>query len=246
MTKKDNKIDFFGDGMRIFLAYISRKLKKNSAYKPHPIIRAFECALIGMEKAKIGECTMGLSQEGTKDSIYQPYIVVLEKKENGVEVKEIRDLQVDKEMPLDVMVMIFRLQVHLDKIDGELVNVEEAVNALNRSIPGNKFFALGEKWKEARDQFRKVVKEGKMQLPNDSALIDELTKITTNTPWEEYSNKARALIGGAFAPSLSKEGGIITLTTPTGIRFEKYKVFHMATEFMLGKTAEYLKPFKEK
>lgn len=245
MTKQNDTIDFFGDGMRIFLSYISRKLKKDPKYKPHPIIRAFECALEGIEKAKIGECTMGVSQEGTKDAVYQPYIVVIEKQKRGIKVKEIRNLNVDKTLPLDVMVIIFRLQVQLDKIDGDLVNAEEAVNALNEVIPGNKFYAIGDKWKEARDAFKKAINEGKFKIPNDPELINELSKITLKTPWEDYSNKARSLIGGVYSQTFNKEGGILTLTTPKNVRFEKYKVFDIAIEFMLGKSAEYLKPFKK-
>ena len=169
-------------------------------------------------------------------------IVLILEREEQVNVFRVITRKLDKELPLDAMIMIFRLQVHLDKIDGDLVNAQEAVNALNTAIPGNKFYALGEKWREARDDFRKTAKEGKINIPPN--LIDELKKITLSTPWEEYSNSARALIGCAFAPSLNREGGILTITTPKDVRFEKYKVFDMATEFMLGKTAEYLKPFK--
>jgi len=48
------------------------------------------------------------------------------------------------------------------------------------------------------------------------------------------SQKIRALIGGALAPSLNSEGGVVTVTTPKNWKIEKYKVFDMATEFILG------------
>jgi hypothetical protein len=240
-------IDFFGDGMRIFLAYIDRQVKKNPDYKPHPIIRAFECAIQGIENAKEGEHVMGVSQDGTKDSVYEPYIVVLQKQKNGkIEVKEIRNIKVNKKLPLDVMIIIFRLQIQLDKIKGEVVTPQQAVDALNAVIPGNKFYALGDKWKEARDEFKKQLQEGKIYLPNDPELIEGLKKIRYDTPWEEYPQKVRALIGGALVPSLNSEGGVVTVTTPKNWKIEKYKVFDMATEFILGQTSEYLKLFGNK
>ena len=242
--RNEGSIDFFGDGMRIFLAYISRQSKKDPSYRPHPIIRAFECALMGIEKLKDGQSTMGVSQDGTEESVYEQYAVVLQKHNNRIEVKTIKNLNVDKELPLDIMIIIFRLQIHLDKIEDETVNPKQVVDALNAVIPGNRFYALGDRWKEARDQFRKLLKEGKMHLPNDPDLIEELRRIKQDTPWEDYSNKLRATIGATMPPSFDAKGGIVSITTPTNTRIEKYKVFGIATEFMLGKAAEYLKPLK--
>jgi len=240
-------IDFFGDGMRIFLDYIARQFKKNPDYKPHPVIRAFECALQEIKNAKEGEHVMGVSQGGSKDSVYEPYIVVLEKQKEGkIEVKEIKNIKVNKMLPLDVMIIIFRLQIQLDKIDGDTVNPEQAVNALNAVILGNKFYALGDKWKEARDKFKKQLQEGKIYLPNDPELIEGLKQIRYDTPWEEYPQIVRALIGGYLGPSINKDGGVVIVTTPKDWKIEKYKVFDVATEFMLGKTSEYMKPFGNK
>jgi len=232
-------IDFFGDGMRIFLAYISRQYKKNPDYKPHPIIRAFECALEGINKCKNGNCTMGVSHEGTTTNICDPYIVVLQKKSNGIEVKEIRNVKVDKQLPLDIMVIIFRLQIHLDKFEGDTVNPQQMADALNSVIPGNKFYALGDRWKEARDEFKKQLAEGKIYLTEDSDIIEEINRIRNDTPWEDYSNRLRAFIGTSI------KAGVVTITSPKDSKIEKYKVFDYATEFMIGKTADYFKPFKK-
>ena len=221
-------------------------LKKNPDYKPHPIIRAFECALQGIEKCKIEECTMGVSQDGTEKSVYEPYIVVLQKKKDGIEIKEIKNIKVDKQLPTDIMVIIFRLQIQLDKIDGDTVNPQQMVDALNAVISGNKFYALGDRWKEARDEFKKLIEEGKMHLPRDPQLIEELKNIRYETPWEDYPNRLRALIGGSISQSFDNKGGIVTITSPTNSKIEKYKVFDSATEFMIGKSADYLKPFEKK
>lgn len=232
--------DFFGDGMRIFLDYIHRQFKKNPDYMPHPLIRAFECAIQGAEKAKVGETFMGVSQNGTPTNVCNPFIVVLEKLESGVGVKEIRNIKVDKTVPIDVMLIIFRLQILLDRIEGDCVTPAQMVDSLNAVIPCNKFYALGDRWKEARDEFKKLLEAGKIHIPNDPDLIDGLGRITYNMPWEEYPNKIRALIGMSIAQTMDPKGGIVVITSPKDAKIEKFKVFDSATEFLLGKTAEYL------
>lgn len=249
MTKNKRQIDFFGDGMRVFLDYIARQFKKNPDYKPHPIIRAFECAMQGIEQCKEGECTMGVSQDGTKDSVYEPYIVVLQKKKDGVEVKEIKNIKVDKQLPTDIMVIIFRLQIHLDKIEGDTVSPQQMVDVLNTVIPGNRFYALGDRWKEARDLFQEEMKEGKIYLPEEfktNGMVEELLSIKYNTPWEDYSNRLRSFIGSGIIKKLKDKNVQVVITSPINSKIETYKVFDSATEFMIGKSAEYLKLFKKK
>jgi len=242
MKKNNLEVDFFGDGMRIFLDYISRQFAKNPDYKPHPIIRALECALEGIEKCEVGKKTVGISQDGTEKSVYQPYIVVLEKKEKGIEVKEIRNLKVDKELPLDVMVIVFRLQIHLDRIKEDTVTPQQMVNVLNEVIPGNNFYALGDRWMEARDIFREKMSKGQINLTRGSFNqkdIDELLSIRFDTKWEDYSPKLRSFIGVAISEKLDSKSKMI-ITTPSSYKIEKYKVFDSAVEFMIGKTSEYM------
>ena len=234
------EFDYFNDAMNIYLDYILRQFKKNPKYKPHPLIRAISNAIEGIEKAKEGENIIGISNEGTKDSIYEPYMVVIQKKKNVIEIKKITNLQVNKQIPVDVMITIFRLQIQLDKIDGETVTSQEAVDALNSVIPGDKFYALGNKWREARDKFLRLLKEGKIHLPPNAHIIEEIKKINSNTPWENYSNRLRALIGPCFFDD-SKKSGEIVVTTPKSVKIEKYKVFSAAIEFLLGKTSGYFK-----
>ena len=247
MKKSDLKIDFFGDGMRVYLDYVSRQLLKNPDYKPHPIVRALECGLKAIENCKVGERAMGVSQDGTEKSVYQPYAVALEKKENGIEVVGLRNLKVDKELPLDVMVIIFRLQMQLDKIKGEIVTPKQMVDVLNEVIPGDNFYALGDRWMEARDIFRERMKDGKISITKgflNEKDIDELTKIRFDTKWEDYSPKLRSFIGMGITDKLDGKGKVI-ITTPTNFKIEKYKVFDSAVEFMIGKTSEYMKPVSQ-
>jgi len=244
---KTIEFDFFGDGMRIFLDYISRQFKKNPDYLPHPLIRAFECAIQAMDKAKPGGRSMGVSQDGTEKNVCNPYIVVLEKKDNGVEVKEVRNIKVDKTVPVDVMLIIFRLQIILDHIEGDTVTPQQMVESLNAVIPGNRFYALGDRWKEARDEFKKQLESGKIHnISNDQELIKGLTSITYDTPWEEYPNNVRALIGSSIAQVGNLPSGTVIITSPKDSKIEKFKVFDSATEFLLGKSSEYLNIRRDK
>jgi len=65
------------------------------------------------------------------------------------------------------------------------------VDVLNSVIPGNKFYALNDRWKEARDEFKKLLEKGEIYLPKDLDLIEEIERINYDTPWENYSNKLK-------------------------------------------------------
>ena len=142
------------------------------------------------------------------------------------------------------MLLIFRLQIQLDKIDGETVNPQQMVDSLNTVIPGNRFYALGDRWREARDEFKKQLQEGKIALPKDPQLRNDLINIKYDIPWEDYPNRVRALIGSSIAPSLNKQGGVVVITSPKNSIIEKYKVFDTATQFILGEVAKYFNPPK--
>jgi hypothetical protein len=227
--------------MRIFLDYLVRKSARDLNYTPHSLIRAFNCAFQGIDGLKEGETIAGYSQEGKSDAIYEPYLVVLQKSKSGISVKEVRNLKVNKEIPSAIMIVIFRLQIYLDKINGDTVNPQQFSDALNNVIPAKPFYALGNRWIEARDEFRNLLKKGQLALPNDPKLIDELRRLRFDTQWEAYSNSLRALIGPSIIPKLGMNNVRIVITTPSGTQTEKYKVFDAAIEFLLGQPSEYFK-----
>jgi len=238
------KFNYFSDALLIYLDYISRQFKKNPNYKPHSLIRALANAMEGIETAKDGESVSGASFEGEEDSIYEPYMVILQKKKNTVEVKDIINLKVNRQIPVDVMIIVFRLQIQLDRIEGETVNPQQVTDVLNTVIPGNKFYFLGDKWVQAREKFKKLLNERKISLPSNDPKLVEFRQIEDSTSWENYSNRLRALIGASTLKYFDKEAKI-AITTPKNVRIEKYKVFDIAMEFLLGKASRYFKPFKK-
>jgi len=239
---KKKRIDIFGDGMRIFLDYITRQFKKNPDYDPHPLVKALELAVSGIKDKKNGERAIGLSGNHLDDTIYNPYVVAVVKREDGIEVEEIRNIQVNKELPLDLMIMIFRLQIILDRIPGDSVSPIQMAESLNKIIPEKPFFALGERWREARNKFKKMMEAGKIHIPNDPKIVKEISKIKFDIPWEKYSNFLRSIIGTCFCSEINKKnGGKICITTPTKYKIEKFKVFDMLTEYVMGGLSNKLK-----
>jgi len=242
---KEIEFDFFGDGMRIFLDYIARETKKKPAYIPHPLIRAFECAIRAMGKEpKNGERFMGVSQDGTETEIYNPFIVIIEKCKTGIEIVRIVNIKVNKDIPVDVMVTIFRLQIVLDRFGGDTVSPRQMTDALNAVISGNKFYYLGEKWKDARDEFNTQLKAGKHPIPDDPEVVKDLSTLTDSTPWEDYSSKLRTLIGSAIALRENLPNGTIIIVSPKDTKIQRCVVFDSATEFLLGEAADILKSTK--
>jgi hypothetical protein len=233
--------DVFRDSMMIFLDYVNRQYKKNPDYKPHPIIRAFNNALEGIKKIEVGKTIVGLSQNGTKEKVYNPYMVILEKTEKGINVKDIKNLQVNKSIPIDIMILTFRLQIKLDKIKSEFVTPKQIVDILNEIIPGNNFFYLGDKWKKYLPLFKEKFERGEIHYPRDSKLAEEIKNINYNIPWEDYSNRQRAFIGGVIGSFIDLKGKKIIITSPKNAKIKKYVVFDCAMEFQLGKTSNYLK-----
>jgi diadenosine tetraphosphate (Ap4A) HIT family hydrolase len=239
MKKESN---FFKDSIAIFLSYITRMMKEDSDYKPHPLISAFEMALQGLHKAKEGECIAGVSgNQSGHGNLLNPYLVVLFKdKDDGIIIKTITDVATNKELPTDFMVTIFRLQIRLDKYPGDEVNATDAARILNDVIPGAHFYALGERWTEARDKFIDLVENGNMKIPSDKAIISELKELKKNTAWEDYSPQLRGLIGGTLAEEFDKRSGIIVLTNPINIELSKIKLFEMVGQIFLGETSRFL------
>jgi len=232
--------DIFGDGMRIFLDYIARQTKTNSEYLPHPIIRAFEAALSNIDKIKVNETTMGVSHDKKGDYIHEPYAVVLKKVENGIEVQEIRNLQVDRSLPLDILIITFRIQIKLDKIEGDNISPKQLTEILNSVIPGNIFYYLGEEWKLARNKFKKLLEAEKIQLPFGSQLGKDIEKIDYRTPWEDYPNHLRQLIGTSICSIKNLPHGTVVITSPVDSEIEKHNAFFTAIETSIGKSSEYL------
>lgn len=235
--------DTFRDSFLIFFDYINRKLKEDPNYEFHPLIKAFINALVTKEKVKAGQNVMGVSGETKEDKLYNPYVVVIEKKDQGFEIKEIRELTTNQKVPLDVIILTFRLQIHLDRVKGDDISPAQMAEILNEVLPEYHFYCLGDKWREARDKFAELLKKGKLQIPASlmsDRLIEKFKKIRYDTPWEEYDPEVRSMISGVSAQLLDLRGNTIIISTPLHFKVPKYKVFEFASQLLIGVGAKYL------
>jgi|GEM_PF-674672 len=235
--------DAFRDSFLIFFDYINRKLKQNPDYEFHPLIKAFINAIATKETVKTGEHIMGVSGETQGDKWHNPYVVVIEKKDQAFEIKEIRELTTNQKVPLDVVILTFRLQIHLDRVKGPEILPVQMAEILNEVLPEYHFYCLGDKWREARDKFAELLRKGKMQIPShlmNDKLIEKFKKIRYDTPWEEYDHEVRSMIGGAAAQLLDLRGNTIVISTPLNMKVAKYKVFEFASQILIGIGAKYM------
>lgn len=226
----NNPRNYFNDGLRVFIDYIDRQFKKNPDYEPHPLIRAFACANQGMASLEIGKCSVGVSQSSDDPNVGEVYLVVIEKGDEVFSVKEIRQMGLDRPVSIEQMISIFRLQIHLDRLESEEIPVETAISALNEVVTTPKFQSVGERWTEARDEFVSALKAERVHIPDDPELRDGLLKITKDMNWYDYPRKVRKLMGSFFELLEQDEGLVINVTFPKDGRVSKGIVFHLLTQ----------------
>lgn len=220
-------MDFFTDGMRIFLDYIERQTKKNPEYLPHSLIRAFVCAHQAIENMEIGQNSLGVSGSAVSSSSGELYSVVLEKGMDSITVKDIHHLGLDRSVSIEQMISIFRLQMHLDRYIGEEMPSDEVISVLNEIVDSPKFQAVGDRWREARDNFVTALQEGRVCLPDSPSLREDLLSITSDMDWYDYPRNARAIIGSFLRSLDDKDKKIISVTLPKEKTIEKSKVFDL-------------------
>lgn len=235
--------DLSNDAFRIFIDYVIRQSKKNPEYEANPIIKAIIIATEDIDKMQIWERSMWISWSGESENwhIRQPYAAIIEKTDKWFDVIHLTSLLTEQELPVEVIIYIFRLQIALDKTPWNSISATTFVNLLNEIIPWNNFIILWDhRWKLARDKFSKAVKEGKIHFPEEmksTGIIEELLAISYNTPREDYPNRIRALMW-PFAFNENEIKDKIVVTSPENAEVYKYKAFEYMIDFFLGKTAE--------
>lgn len=234
--------EFFSLGMLFFMNYVDRCWKVDPDYLPTSLVRAFMVAVEAGNKIEPGQTAMGTSMDGdkSKDSIDVAYAIVVTKSEIGFEIIEIRDLVNDVVVPPHFVLVIFNLQMLLDRHQGDLVHASIAVDALNNCFERPKFVALLDQWPIARDNFVKMMKEGKVYFPpaseEEKAKIKKaLCSITPETAWEDYLPELRSMIASyilADEEGAEKDGKIVISTTHDHT-MTKLSVFRLATSIFL-------------
>ncbi|MCF7624512.1 hypothetical protein CQ056_24975 [Peribacillus simplex] len=200
----------FEISFKAYISYVKRKLRKNPDYKVHPLVKAFLNAMEGVEangKAEKAGNYGGLS--GNADDIpngdaTQLFFCVLEAHNDGtISVVEFYDVINNRPVPIKVLSYILVLSMKFDKFEGELINVDQAIEIINSTIPDLNYIRFNNsEWKEARDHFAELVKEGHFHMPGYKdqlePIVEEFTGITYSTPWEDYPQRVRSTIAQAW------------------------------------------------
>lgn len=228
--------DYLRDAMEIFLGYIGRKMKENADYDPHPTIKAFEIAFSKIMNVKSNKPVMAISGRDGR----QPISVILKKENGKIILEKIIDLTTGNEIPVSLLIQIFRLQIQLDK-EGDDMKTERLTEILNEIFLEFHFHALGDKWPEARDQFIEDMKKGKIVFPKEGSeqLTKDLLSVRTNTPWEEYPSSVRAIIAGSARQFFDERNGTIVISTPPTLKNDKNKIFEIIYQQYLGKGKDF-------
>jgi hypothetical protein len=236
--------EFMSYGMLFFMGYVQRREKSHPDYVPNSLIRAFLVATAAVKEVEVGRNASGVALDGPKDSkdhITAGYMIVLKRLQNGVELVEIRDLVHNVSIPFLFALVIFSLQIKLDKFNSDRISVHDAVAALNECFESPQFVALGDRWPIARDNFFKAIRSGKIPLPKE--IVEEIRKlligIDDTTPWEKYPSKLRTFVAPFLEADTASRDARIYMATTHDHTINKSQIFTFSNTVVLGGPFEF-------
>ena len=241
----------FGLSVIAYLNYVERKQKRDSAFDPHPLIKALNCAFADTIKLRTGETVMGVSGDANRypdDSPRESYCVVIRKEDVGFTLLAVKDISIGKDVPLESAIFLILISMKMDKYDGLNISVNEAITIINTSLPEINIIRFNNsEWKEARDSFKKTLQDGKFKIFEDiftEELQKEFLEITYDTPWEEYAPRIRSMIANNWLmksiedkDKLSEKDNIVFSSIDD--EMPKYKIMQFVREILYGRSSEY-------
>jgi len=216
-------------GMMLYLNHVTRQLKEDETFEPHPIMKAIALALEAAKNNPDGNY-LGLSGiPADETSFKEMYGAVINKKRDRYTIVSIQDFALRHEIPADVVVQLLHISMRLDKFDGESVGLSEAVTILNDIIDDVTFKVLpSEEIEDAKRNFVEQVRAGKVIIPKKfKHLAERLKSFRMETPWEELDPSIRSIIGTLWASKKypNRSTVIITRSVKT---IKKYRVIEIA------------------
>ncbi len=233
-----------------YLNYVDRKLKKDNSFDPHPLIKAINCAFNNSINLKIGETVIGVSGDANNypdDSPKELYSIVIRKEDMGFTLLSVYDITVAKEIPLMLAINLIIISMKMDKFDGEYIPVDNAITIINETLVNYNIVRFNNlEWKEARDNFKKILHDGKLSI-SDQVYSEELRReflsITYNTSWEDYPSRVRNMITSTWinskAENIQPNKELISFSSIENT-MPKYKIMGFVREILYGNTSEYL------
>lgn len=222
MIKKP-EVDFFGDTLRVFIAYIQRRQKKNPAYDPHPLVRAMGVAMSQLDDVEVGDRVMGVASD-THDRAMNQYAVVLQKLEGATEVLELRSVTTGQQIDIETLIGMFRLQIRLDQIPQDELTPAAAAAAMNSVEDSVTYVDLTERATEVAAAFWTSVDNGELEIDSDPQLKSILEGVDRATAWCDLPQALRSAMGAVFLPQITDESNAIAMTAPTNAPLPRSKV----------------------
>lgn len=234
--------------LKAYLGYISRKMKKNEGYIPHPLVRALVNAVEGaLEKEKPGRY-LGVSGDADQypdDSPRQMIACVIEmKRDNTITLLEFEDISLQKPIPIKVASYILLLSIKFDKYEGNYIKVEDYIDIVNTIIPQLNIIRFNnEEWKEARDYLAENVDTVKIPYEMSKDYENDFLSIDVNTPWEEFPQRVRSTVAMIWMqykyPEKFKDGSVNTVNVFLDEEYLKAKMLNNTLILLYGQPQEY-------
>tara|TARA_B110001454_G_scaffold158569_1_gene147874 strand:- start:10739 stop:11473 length:735 start_codon:yes stop_codon:yes gene_type:complete len=236
---------FISYGILFFLGYVQRKLRSDPQYLPNSLIRAINAAAAAAETVTVDRNAMGTAFDVKEDDIQQGYAVIVARRSYGIEILKIQDLTNNVEIPPELCLNIFNIQILLDKYSGEEISVFDAVDVMNSCFESPQFIALGDNWPAARDKFIEAVNRKTFNFGSQEEKVfvqTMLSKITRNTNWEDYPSRLRSLISAYFVDKDNGKPNTLVISTTGKHLVKKSQIFKFSNNIVMDFGMKYMAP----
>ncbi|UAL49786.1 SEC-C domain-containing protein (plasmid) [Sutcliffiella horikoshii] len=240
----------FKYSLQAYLNYSLRKIKRNSSYQPHPLVKALTNAMhagLDLGKGKPGNYS-GLSGDADKHEDKKPrelYAVIINIDKKGlITILEINDLIIGKSIPIEVIIYLLILSMEFEKSPSENINMREGIQIVNETIPEiNMVLFNNSEWKEARDHLKKLIESGNFSIPQGELgdkFVSDIMKVKMDTHWSDFPPNIRSIIAMTWLQTKEFEEGKQNVYVSSLEEYSPKSLFiKNVKEFLFGKPSEY-------
>jgi hypothetical protein len=233
--------------LKAYLSYVSRKMKKDDQYSPHPLVKALVNAIEGaVEKGKPGRYAglSGVADKYEDGEARKLFLCAVEMhRDRTMTILEIEDVTLRKPVPIKVASYILLLSIKFDKFEGDYIKVEDSIRIINETIPQLNLIRFNnEEWKEARDFLAKNLDLFKLPHKMFEEYRKDFMSIKESTLWEEFPPRVRAIVASTWMqekhPELYKDGAINTVNVYLSDEYLKTEVLNNTMQLLYGAPSE--------
>lgn len=234
--------------LKAYLSYISRKMKRDENYSPHPLVRALANAVEGASETGKPGRYIGVSGDANQYSdgeARQMIVCVIEmNRNNTMTILEIEDLSLQKPIPIKVASYILLLSIKFDRYEGDYIKVEDYIDIVNTTIPQLNIIRFNnDEWKEARDYLAENMDTLKIPYEMSGDYEKNFLSIKENTPWEEFPQRVRTAVAMTWVqhkyPKMYKDGCVNLVNVFLDRKYLKAKMLNNTLVLLYGPQSEY-------